>query len=76
MKRSSLIERLANEHFECHYRKNGVDYDYDGCLLNLLLIAENPTTKIHDITMPGEDMLTIELIAQSPRTVITLRFLS
>lgn len=75
MKRSFLLERLANEQFECYYRKNGVDYDYDGSLRNLFLIAENPTTQIHELALPGEDALTVELISHSPQTVITLKFL-
>lgn len=74
MKRSSLLERLANEQFECYYWKNGVDYDYDGSLLNLFLIAENTTTQIREIALPGEDALTVELISHSPQTVITLKF--
>ncbi len=74
MKRSSLLERLANEQFECYYRKNGVDYDYDGSLRNLFLIAENPTTQIRELALPGEDMLTVELLSHSPQTVITLKF--
>ena len=74
MKRSSLLERLANEQFECYYRKNGVDYDYDGSLRNLFLIAENPTTQIRELALPGEDMLTIELLSHPPQTIITLKF--
>lgn len=74
MKRSSLLERLANEQFECYYRKNGVDYDYDGSLRNLFLIAENPTTQIRELALPGEDMLTIELLSHSLQTIITLKF--
>ncbi len=74
MKRSSLLERLANEQFECYYRKNGVDYDYDGSLRNLFLIAENPTTQIRELALSGEDALTVELISHSPQTVITLKF--
>ena len=75
MKRSSLLERLASEQFECYYRKNGVDYDYDGSLRNLFLIAENPTTQIRELALPGEDVLTVELLSHSPQTVITLKFL-
>lgn len=74
MKRSSLLERLANEQFECYYRKNGVDYDYDGSLRNLFLIAENPTTQIRELALPGEDMLTVELLSHFPQTIITLKF--
>ncbi len=74
MKRSSLLERLANEQFECYYRKNGVDYDYDGSLRNLFLIAENPTTQIRELALPGEDMLTVELLTHSLQTIITLKF--
>lgn len=74
MKRSSLLERLANEQFECYYRKNGVDYDYDGSLRNLYLIAENPTTQIRELALPGEDMLTVELLSHSLQTIITLKF--
>lgn len=74
MKRSSLLERLANEQFECYYRKNGVDYDYDGSLRNLFLIAENPTTQIRELALPGEDMLTVELLSHSLQTIITLKF--
>ena len=74
MKRSSLLERLANKQFECYYRKNGVDYDYDGSLRNLFLIAENPTTQIRELALPGEDMLTVELLSHSLQTIITLKF--
>jgi len=76
MKRSSLLERLANEQFECYYRKNGVDYDYDGSISNLFLIAENPATQIHEMALSDEDMLTVELVAKSLNTVITIKFWS
>ena len=74
MKRSSLLEQLANEQFECYYRKNGVYYDYDGSFCNLSLIAENPATQIRELALPGEDMLTVELLSHNLRTVITLNF--
>ena len=75
MKRSSLLERLANEQFECYYRKNGIDYDYDGSWQNLYLIAENPSTEIHEFALPGDDSLSIQLISPSVNSIITLKFL-
>lgn len=75
MKRSSLLERLANEQFECYYRKNGIDYDYDGSWQNLYLIAENPSTEIHEFALPGDDFLSIQLISPSVNSIITLKFL-
>lgn len=76
MKRCSLLERLASEQFECCYRKNGVEYDYDGSLRNLFLIAENPSTQIRELALPEEDMIVVELHAQSSPSVITLKFWS
>ena len=74
MKRSSILERLSNEQFECSYRKNGIDYDYDGSWQNLYLITENPTTEIRDLVLLDDGMLSVQLIAHSIQTVITLRF--
>ncbi len=74
MKRSVLLERLSNEQFECYYRKNGIDYDYDGSWQNLSLIAENPSTEIHELALPGDDSLSVQLIAHSIQSVITLKF--
>lgn len=74
MKRSALLERLSNEQFECYYRKNGIDYDYDGSWQNLYLIAENPSTEIHELALPGDDSLSIQLISPSVNSIITLKF--
>jgi hypothetical protein len=74
MKRSALLEQLSNEQFECFYRKNGIDYDYDGSLQNLYLIAENPSTEIQELALPGNDSLSIQLIPHSIHSVITLKF--
>ena len=76
MKRSTLLERLINEPYECYYHKNGVENDYDGSLQNLYLIVENPTTKIRDITFQGCDGLAVELLAHSIDTTIILKFCS
>lgn len=74
MKRSVLLERLSNEQFECYYRKNGIDYDYDGSWQNLYMIAENPSTEIHELALPGDDSLSVQLIAHSIHSIITLKF--
>lgn len=74
MKRSTLLERLNNEPYECYYHKNGMEYNYDGSLQNLFLIVENPTTKIRDIPLHGHDGLTVELLPHSIDATITLKF--
>ena len=51
-----------------------IDYDYDGSWQNLYLIAENPSTEIHELALPGDDSLSIQLISPSVNSIITLKF--
>ena len=74
MKRRVLVERLSNEQCEWYYRKNVMDDDDDGSWQNLSLIAENPSTEIHELALPGDDSLSVQLIAHSIQSVITLKF--
>ncbi len=32
--KTCIIQKITNEQFECYYRKNGIDYDYDGSWQN------------------------------------------